>query len=223
MRHPTTQRAGGSRYHALMSDSTIDQAWAFIRGHTRGELRFDEHVVPKKYVIAPDGRLAAPVMVAMLQSADTVLFVPEFAEGAMELQVTMLQFEERGADAAIADRWRIYHGEPDDVRWAYLNLDAARFKGMVVDGDALTRPNPLAADESRLCKGINQSHAADLQRMCAKFGGMKVEQPVMVGIDPLGIDVRARFDVVRLPAPTPMLTAEQATQTLEEMIRAAQN
>src|SRR5688572_18821962 len=126
MRHPTTQRAGGSRYHALMSDSTIDQAWAFIRGHTRGELRFDEHVVPKKYVIAPDGRLAAPVMVAMLLSADTVLFVPEFAEGAMELQVTMLQFEERGADAAIADRWRIYHGEPDDVRWAYLNLDAAR-------------------------------------------------------------------------------------------------
>jgi hypothetical protein len=31
-----------------------------------------------------------------------------------------------------------------------------------------------------------------------------VDEPLLVGIDPLGFDVRRRFDVVRVPAPEPM-------------------
>src|SRR4051794_25044944 len=115
-----------------MSDASIENAYAFLRRHTRGELRFDEHLRPLKFVIVPDGRLVAPAMVAMLQSVDTVLFVPACAENAMEIQVTLEPFEERGPDAASADRWRIYHGEPDDVRWAYLSIDAARFEDLVI-------------------------------------------------------------------------------------------
>src|SRR5688572_2319457 len=173
------------------ANSIIDRAWGFLRGNTRADLRFDEHIRPVKYVIAADGRLAAPVMVAMLQAMDGVLFVPEFVEDAMELQVTFFQFEERGPDAAVADRWRIYHGEPDDVRWAYLKIDAARFSGMVIDGDVLQRPNPLAADEARLCKELNRQPDV-LRTLCERYGTMRVEQPVMVGIDPNGIDLRAR-------------------------------
>ena len=201
-----------------MSDanSVIDKAWAFLRGHTRADLRFDEHMRPVKYVIAPDGRPAAPVMVAMLQAMDGVLFIPEYVDDAMELQVTIVQFEERGADAAVADRWRIYHGEPDDVRWAYLKVDAARFTGMVIDGDALERPNTLANDEARICRELNQKTDL-LRRLCEHYGTMRVEQPVMVGIDPLGIDLRARFDVVRVPASRPMRNAEDAISILTEM------
>ncbi|MCI0363337.1 MAG: DUF2470 domain-containing protein [Phycisphaerales bacterium] len=208
-------------YDARMSDAVIHDAWTFLRSHTRGDLRFDEHLRPLKYVIAPDGQIAAPVMVAMLQSVDTVLFVPEFAEGAMELQVTLQPFEERGPLAAVADRWRIYHGEPDDVRWAFLKIDAARFKGMVIDGEALMRPNPLAADEARLCRTMNTDHLDDLRTLCASFGNMRIERPLMVGIDPLGIDVRAMFEVVRVPSTGPMNSADQAQQILARMSHTA--
>ncbi|MBT8486702.1 MAG: hypothetical protein KJO43_14070 [Phycisphaerae bacterium] len=135
-----------------MTDDLVARAHAFLRGHTRADLRFDEHVRPIKYVIASDGRLVAPVMVAMLQSVDTVLFVPEIAEGAMEVQVTLVPFEEDGPGGALADRWRIHHGDPPDVRWAHMDIDAARFDESVLDGDALVQPNPLSGDEPALCR-----------------------------------------------------------------------
>ena len=206
-----------------MADDPIQAAHAHLRAHTTGDLRFDEHLRPVKYVIAPDGRLVCPVMVAMLGTADTVLFVPDYSDDVdmIELQVTMLPFEERGEDGAQADRWRIHHGEPEDVRWAYLSIDAARFGELVIDGEALMIPNPLAADEASLCKWMNQEHTSDLRALCARFGSMKVESPLMVGIDPRGIDVRATFDVVRIPSSEPMPDAAVARSALKKMIDVA--
>jgi hypothetical protein len=200
-----------------MSDTVLNEAYAFLRAHTRADLRFEENMRPIKYVIGSEGRLIAPVMVAMLRSFDLVLFIPSYEEGAMEVQVTLEEFDERGSDGAAADRWRIYHGEPDDVRWAFMQIDAARYDELVLDGLALMRPNPLAKDESRICKHMNQEHVEDLKQLCAKFGKMEVEQPLMVGIDSLGIDVRARFDVVRVPAIRPMNSADEALQVLKQM------
>ncbi|MDY7107843.1 MAG: DUF2470 domain-containing protein [Planctomycetota bacterium] len=204
-----------------MSDLTVDAAHAFLRAHTTGELRFDEHLRPIRYVIAPDGRLVAPVMVAMLQSVDTVLFVPECAEGAMEVQVTLVQFDEHSPDGALADRWRIHHGDPPDVNWAFLEIDAARHEGNVIDGETLTRPNPLAGDEAGLCREMNQAHADDLRRMCREYANINIEQPVMVAIDPLGLDVRGMFDVIRVPAVEPMPTADDARRVFQAMAEAA--
>ena len=205
-----------------MSDEVVNEAYAFLRAHTKADLRFEENMRPIKYVIGPDGRLIAPVMVAMLRSFDSVLFIPSYQDGAMEVQVTLEEFDERGPDGAAADRWRIYHGEPEDVRWAFMQIDAARYGEVVIDGLAFTRPNPLAKEESRLCKLMNQEHVHDMRRLCAKYGTMEVEQPLMVGIDPLGIDVRARFDVVRVPAAKPMTTVEEAKRVLMEMTEAAE-
>lgn len=203
------------------TDSAIEQAYAFLRGHATADLRFDEHLRPIKYVITPDGQLAAPVMVAMLQAVDTVLFVPDCSEDAMELLVTLTQFDERGSAGAAADRWRIYHGEPEDVRWAFMSIDTARFDGIVIDGGALMRSNPLAADEARICRHMNQDHVDDLRLLCKRFAAFEVEQPVMVGIDPLGIDVRARFDILRVPATEPMHTPDDARRVLTAMTEMA--
>lgn len=203
-----------------MSDAVVEQAYAFLRGHTRADLRFEENIRPIKYVIGPDGRLIAPAMVAMLRSFDLVLFIPDDSDGAMEVQVTLEEFSERGVDGAAADRWRIYHGEPDDVRWAFMQIDMARFEGMVIDGAALTQANPLAEEEAKLCTELNRQ-PDDLRQLCTKFGssgGMEVESPVMVGIDPLGIDVRARFDIVRVEALQPMLSLKDARRVLATMI-----
>lgn len=185
----------------MHDDPAIESAIDFVRGNSRAVIRFDSHIESIKYVVAPDGRLIAPVMVAMLSAADTILFVPDDREGAMELMVTLVQFEETGEDGALADRWRIYHGEPPDVRWAHMIIDAARFQGLFIDGEAFSEPNPLAKGEGGLCREINKGHQAALRKLCAERGNMSVENPVMVGVDPRGIDVRAAFDIVRVRFP----------------------
>ena len=204
-----------------MCDPIIQQARAFLRGNSTGDLRFDEHLRPLKYVFAPDGRLAAPVMVAMLQAVDTVLFVPDCAEGAMEVQVTLENFDEHGPQGALADRWHIYHGNPEDVRWALMDIDAARFEEAVIDGEALIQINPLTADEPRLCREMNRNNSDDLRNLCLHYAEIGVKQPVMVGIDQYGIDVRGTFDVIRVPAIKRMETAEDASRILAAMCEEA--
>jgi hypothetical protein len=87
---------------------------------------------------------------------------------------------------------------------------------MVIDGDALQKPNPLAKDEARICRELNQKTDM-LKTLCERHGTMRVEQPVMVGIDPLGIDLRARFDVVRVTSVKPMRNADEAVNILTQM------
>jgi hypothetical protein len=191
-----------------------EEAHVFLRSHSKGELRFDEHCRPLKYVIAPDGRLVAPVMYAMLQCVDSVLFIPELVEDAMEVQVTPSPLDAAGPDAGLTDRWRIYHGDPQDTHWARFEIDAARFNKWVIDGTALVRVNPLSAEEPRLCREINRDHADTLRRFCTQTAGLDVEAPTLVGVDPLGFDVRRRFDVVRAAAPGPMTTPDEVLSTL---------
>lgn len=208
---------------------SIDAAYAFLRAHTRGDLRFEEHLRSLRYVIEPGGRLVAPVMVAMLQTFDSVLFVPEAAEGAIELMLSMTAFDDDGTEVeeaaltggALADRWRIHHGDPPDVRWALISIDAAKYAGLVIDGDALMRPNPLAADEAALCRRMNTDHPDDVGNMLLHYGRIRVDEPVMVAIDPLGLDVRGQFEVYRVPAPETMSTLADAERVLEMMRRAA--
>jgi hypothetical protein len=204
-----------------MSDPIVDDARAWLRGHSTADIRFDEHFRPIRYVVEPDGRLVAPVMVAMIQSMDTVLFIPEVEQDAMEVQVTLEPFDEHGPEGHLADRWRIHHGEPPDVNWAHLHIDAARFQGMVLDGDALMRPNPLAGDEAHLCRHMNADHTDDLRNLCRHVAGIGVQDPVMVAIDPLGIDVRGRFEVIRILAAEPMATADDARRVLVAMAESA--
>ena len=46
---------------------------------------------------------------------------------------------------------------------------------------------------------------------------LDIENPRLVGIDPLGFDVRGRFDVVRMSSPRVMMTGEDARAGLEEI------
>jgi hypothetical protein len=201
-----------------MADETVDAAHAFLRANLRGDLRFDEHVRGIRFVIAPDGRLVAPVMVAMLEAVDCVLNVPAIGDDAMELHVSLEPFEEHGPGGAFADRWRIYHGEPEDVRWALLTIDAARYGGIVIDGEALMIPNPLAPHEPRLLKLINQRPPDALRQIVRRARQIDIEEPRAVGIDPGGLDIRARFGVVRVMlAPSPA-TAAEAERALTAMV-----
>lgn len=205
-----------------MDDPMVRQALGFLRGHTTGDLRFDEHLRSIKYVVGTDGRLAAPVMAAMLDSVDTSVFIPEYREENMlEVEVTLEPFQEEQRGGEIADRWRIYHGEPQDIYWAYLNIDAARYAEYVIDGEALMIENTLAEDEPRICKHMNAEHTGDLRLLCHHFSHIEIEEPMMVGIDPLGVDVRGRFDVIRVKATEQLKSAEHAREVLRSMVETA--
>jgi hypothetical protein len=121
----------------------------------------------------------------------------------MQVQVTLEQIEESGPHGALCDRWCIYHGEPPDVRWARMSVDAARWHGYFIDGSALTRENPFAAREPAACKALNASGLEAVTRAAEAAGGHRLVNPKVVGVDPWGIDVRSTLGVVRIPAPAP--------------------
>jgi len=201
-----------------MSNDILQQAMAFLRAHHAGELQFDEHLRPVKIVYAPDGRIVGPVMVAMLEAPDTVLFLPHADEEAMQVQVTLEKFADEGSGGDLADRWRIYHGEPPDVNWAFYHIDAAKFQQAVIDGDALTRPNPLTPQEPALCREVNRNRREQLRATTQRRENLEIESPMMVGIDPWGVDVRGPFDVIRIAFDEPVTDADAAERTLMSML-----
>ena len=177
-------------------DGIADEAYLWLRSHLEGYLCFDGERRPVKIVIAPDGRIVAPVMVAVLASGDVVLELPDGEPDSMQLSVTPERFVERGEDAALCDRWRIYHGDAPDVNWARLAIDACRHAGFYVDAEAVVLPNALAAIEPAACKAINADQAL-LLRAIPGSTRTAVKDVRVVGVDPDGLDVRRAFDVVR--------------------------
>jgi len=196
---------------------TLDEALRSLRAHRAGELLFDEHVRPLKFVAEPStGRLFAPVMVAMLHASQHVLCLPRDEDDAMRVLVTP---EETPGDTALADRWRIFHGEPDDVRWAILWTDFAKWRNMVCDGDAMLTPNALVEAEPSLCKAANADKQA-LRALCERAAGVDVEAPVCVGVDPFGLHIRGRFQVHRIEFAEPADAPEDAERALAAMLGA---
>jgi DNA-binding protein YbaB len=195
----------------------ITGARAFLRANLTGTIGFDEEFIPIKVVVAPDGALVAPVMVAMLRALDVVIFLPAEDDAAMQLQVTLEEIQDSGEHAALCDRWRIYHGEPEDVRWARISIDAAKFDGRMFDGLALMEPNALADAEPRICRKVNAEMRGLLKQACLRVAEVEIEDPRLVGVDPLGFDIRGRFDVVRLDVDPEIVDDADAFAALEEL------
>lgn len=81
--------------------------------------------------------------------------------------------------------------------WAVATIEAAKTETLVFSPEELGAANALRADEPRLIRELNKDKAA-LARACRRHCGVDVADPVAVGLDPLGIDVRARFGILRL-------------------------
>ena len=186
-----------------------DAGWAFIRSNSTATLKFGENMFDVTYVITPDGRLFISAMVAMLQPCDTVMYIPEYVEDCMELHVSLEHCSGAGEDGVHTDRWNVYHGEPPDVQWAFVAIDAGRFHGMFIDGESLCRNNPLAETEFSICNQLNKD-PKEIARVCHETTNVQVTDPVVVGIDSLGADVRAPFGIVRIPFSAPLNSREDA-------------
>jgi len=187
-----------------MAEDIAEDAYRFLRSHLAGKIRFDGERIEIRVAPAPDGSLVASVMVAMLRSVDVVLELPDDSDDGIQVQVTLEEIKEDGPMGALCDRWCIYHGEPPDVRWARMSIDAARFHGYFVDGTALARPNPFAAQEPALCRMLNDGMLPAIVRAAETTAGHRLAAARVVGVDPWGIDVRAQLGIARIPSPSPL-------------------
>ncbi len=202
-----------SRYPDLAASAL--QAWS------RGELRHADLSTAIRFVLTPDGRPAASVSAEMLEAVDCALAIPDEGEPQLELSVTLQEFEAVGGGESNSDRWKIYHGTPPHPRWAMLDIDMARFRGAILDGESLVRPNPLAAVEPRLCGLLNREYAGGVLAAMQAQLGLTAEGPRVVGVGETGLDVRNRFDVVRLAFPTPVTDPAVAERTILAWINSA--
>lgn len=195
-----------------------ESAYGWLRGHLAGFIRFDGERVAFRIAPLPDGRFVAPVMVAMLLSGEVVIELPDDGENDLHLMVSLTQFYDRGEDGRAADRWRGYHGDPPDVNWAFIEVDAAKFRGYFIDGEVFRRPNPILADEPTICRALNAGDRDLLRRAIDAAFRIDAADPLVVGADGSGIDVRRQFDVVRLALPTPFTDAAGAEAALRTLI-----
>jgi hypothetical protein len=193
-----------------------ESAWKFLRSNTTATIKFGEHTRDISYAISKTGELIIPAMVAMLQPCDTVMFVPDYSEGCMEMHVSLRQFIANGDDGLLADRWNVYHGDSPEVQWASVTIDAARFHEMFIDGESLCRENILAEIEGALCKELNAKCKEKVRALCVAKTLVNVEDPVVVGVDQFGIDIRAAFGIVRVPADAVLTSANDVHAMLAD-------
>ena len=189
----------------------------FLNAYREGTLQFDGNLVPVKFVDDPStGRLVISVPVAALLASDLLLFIPEEDDETMQLLVTAEEIK----DCAATDRWMIYHGEPEHVRWAALWIDSAKLIPWVFDGDALTVPNPLEHAQGHLCRTANEQPDA-LRELCKRTNDMDVDDPRCVGVDPRGMHIRARFGIIRVPFDQVVEHDGDAAAMIESMLGTA--
>ena len=196
--------------------SMSESAWKFLRSNTTATIKFGEHTRNLSYVIAKTGELIIPAMVAMLQPCDTVMFVPDYSDDCMELHVSLRQFFATGEDGLLSDRWNVYHGESPDVQWAMVDIDAARFHDMFIDGESMCRENCLAEIEPALCKELNATYKDAVRNLCSENTSVDVFDPVVVGVDSLGLDVRASFGIIRVTANTDLTSVNDVYAMLAQ-------
>lgn len=129
------------------------------------------------------------------------LLIPEESEPELEL---LLDLQRRPPDEAARDRWRAYHAasEPEHAGdWATAIAETVRLcitpGPEVFDGPEVCQPNPLRDHLTTLLRQPNQ-RPGDLARAVRQRIGEVSVAPVAVGVDPWGLDVRARFGVIRL-------------------------
>ncbi len=193
-----------------------------LRGNYRCVARFSEQVLKRTYVIDPStGSLVMPVPADGPDAPSNdeldalVVFIPDEGEGSLQLLCEASDIDPNTHEAP--DRHLIYHGPARERRWLRLAIQSARRENQVFEAALVTAPNPLRSAEPALCKKAN-ARPDDLLAACRKRLRPGLDRAVMVGIDPLGVDIRARFGPERVDFQHPATTQQLAEQALIELL-----
>ena len=116
--------------------------------------------------------------------------MPEERNDALQLLIEAREVEPDSA----SDRFLAYHGRPAHARWIEARVDAVRWADAVLDGAELDLRNALHSTEPALLRELN----ADRDRLAVLSGHPRSVEPVAVGVDQDGIDIRTRAGLVRI-------------------------
>ena len=168
-----------------------------LRRHHSGTLQHYERVTQVKLVIeAASGQIVMPVEPAFASAGESMLlWLP--AENDWDAQVALIPRPiDRPESVESVDRWGAYHGTTSLTTWVRCEIEGLKTE-LGVFGDEAQLANPLGRGEYALIKAAN----ADRERLaaaCKKYAAMPVADPLCVGADPFGLDVKARFGIIRL-------------------------
>ena len=190
-----------------------------IRRFTRCIARADGTPYECRFVIDGDtGELVLGIDRPALDADELTLCLPDDTFNA---EATLLVHARDAGEDRWTDRHLAYHPEMRPQAFARASVDSAKLReGEVVGGDRLALTNPLALAEPSLCKRLNADRDA-LRRLCELMTKTEPEQPVAVGVDRFGIDVRGRFGIIRLDLPAPCEDPGEAERVVAALIGGA--
>lgn len=169
-----------------------------LRHFHDGILRLGERIELVRFVFDP--ATGAPVLpvghdVFELGYEFLTLHVPDDDDDSIHLMGHAVELDP--ARDAPCDRYLFYFGKPAPTRWMRLVVDSVKHRGEILSGEEVCLPSPIQAAEPRLVKAANADEHI-LTRAVAARKGVTPTQPRVVGVDAWGMDVRARFGVVRV-------------------------
>jgi len=201
------------------SSSSLDRARHLIRAHHEATLLYDQTPLETRFIVDPrTGDLLVAIEEEALSADDVVLACPRDAfDTPIRISVALsdtVSEEQR-------DRYTAYMLPTSPAPLAAASIAFAKLdSGEVFEPGELALVNPLVDGMGPLCKRLNEDRAA-LAGLCRTLSGVDFEDPIAVGVDELGIDVRARHGVARLDLPSPVKDADEARRVLETMLENA--
>ncbi|MHA7814143.1 MAG: hypothetical protein ACX94C_12240 [Phycisphaerales bacterium] len=200
-------------------EQILRRARSLLRAHTKATMLCDGTPYQVAYIIDPgSGSLVLCTEREMNGADDCVLAIPEDTFSCpMRVNITI----EDMAEGHESDRYMAYHMRQDRPNWSRGVISFAKIdSGGVADGEALMKPNPLLDAIPHLCKRLNADPKAlrELGRLLTK---VEIENPVAVGVDEEGCDIRAEFGVVRMNWPSPVTDADECELVIASLVGGA--
>ncbi len=198
-----------------------------LRRYHEATLQYHERRAEVRYVIdGAVGDLVLPTdpgFAGEVGGRDAVLHLPDESQIDLQLSVTAEPMSRPESEEAV-DRWHAYHAAsgmlPGARVWLRCRIDggkAPRMAGEVYSGESLMRANPFCRGEFGLVKQLNADRAA-LARLCRARARVEIADPLCVGVDPFGLDVRARFGIVRVEFDLEAGSLDQAAACVHAML-----
>lgn len=214
------------RDHASPPGFDSTDGLRILRRYHEATLEYLERRAEVRFIVCgTTGRIVLPVEPGMAAAGELVLHMPDEVE--RQFQVSMApKVIERPEAEEVVDRWSAYHAASGTARrpgsrvWLTCEIHGGKCPGAsgeVYDADVLMRPNPLRRAEPRLVRMVNASKDR-LPRLCSRRARVEVSDPLCVGVDPLGFDVRARFGIVRIEFDLEAGSDEQAEHLIASLL-----
>jgi len=201
------------------SSSSLDRARHLIRALHEATLLYDQTPMETRFMVDPrSGDLIVAIEDDALAADDIVLACPRDAfDTPIRISITLSDT----VDEEQRDRYTTYLLPPTPPLLAIGSVSFVKLdSGEVFEPEELALANPLVGDLGALCRRLNADRAA-LAALCRTLAGADFEDPLAVGVDDRGIDVRASHGVARLELPAPVADTDEAQRVLDALLESA--